>query len=116
MLRRTANAPANSNLVPYPALDQPFELAVHPTGIRFYRSKGTFYCSYSTLAAMNLENKQLTLTFSSQVVHIHGEGLHTLYAHLANQRVSRIVEQGDSGLWTEGTFVQKIVKEGDDEA
>jgi hypothetical protein len=79
----------------FPGIEVPFLTDEHPTGIAFYRGKESFFLPYHLLQTMRCQPDQLTLTFATVDVVVTGRGLHQLYARLAAQQVSRIVEQGD---------------------
>ena len=66
-----------------------------PPGIRFYRSKESFFLPYSLLHTMRWQGQRITLTFVHDDVVIEGEGLHALYVELAEFKVARIREQED---------------------
>ena len=94
MLRR--NSPSDNPSSPvFPGATESFALGHGLPGVHFYGPKETFYLSYGTLQSMRLGEDSLTLIFSTDEVVIEGRGLHTLYVHLAEQKVKRVHEQGD---------------------
>ena len=79
----------------FPGVELAFSTEEHASGISFYQSKECFYLPYHLLQSMRFKEEKLTLVFATADVVITGRGLHQLYAQLAAQQVSRIVEQGD---------------------
>jgi hypothetical protein len=117
MLRRkspsdstAAAQPPAKDLVLYPDLAAPFVLGYAPVGVHFYRPKEAFYLPYASLQAMRLDGELLTLSFATDEVVIEGRGLHSLYAHLAEQKVKRVQEQGERYEQVDdgGTFIRSI--------
>jgi len=115
MLRRNSRQAESersetSRVVSYPPADEPFILGHSPAGIHFYRPKEAFYLPYSTLHAMRLSEDMLTLIFATDDVIVEGRGLHSLYAHIADQKVKRVHEQ--SARFEEGSdasiFIRRI--------
>lgn len=79
----------------FPGIEVPFLTDERPIGIAFYRARESFFMPYHLLQRMRCRPEQLKLTFATCDVVITGRGLHQIYTHLAAQRVSRIVEQGE---------------------
>ena len=100
MLRRKLPASEIPNaetpgFISYPSLHDPFALGAAPAGIHFYRPKEAFYLPYASLQVMRLDDESLTILFATDEVIIEGRGLHSVYAQIANQNVSRVHEQGE---------------------
>jgi len=79
----------------FPGIEMPFLTDENPTGIAFYRAKESLFLPYHLLQRMRCRPEQLQLTFATCDVVITGRGLHQIYTHIAAQRISRIVEQGE---------------------
>ncbi len=110
MLRRSSTrdplrTDQDTSAVPYPPSDPPFVLGTHPSGIRFYAIHETLFLPYAGLQSVHLGHDVLTLGFVTHEVVISGLGLHTLYAHVTEQKLKRIHEQGpgvgsqDCSVW-----------------
>lgn len=117
MLRRQSPDIPNAELpgtVPYPALDTPFVLANAPEGVHFYGPKEASYMPYATLQTMRLCDDKLMVRFATDEFVIHGRGLHSLYAHLADRRVKHVHEQGERYAQAEEgvVFVARIERQG----
>src|SRR4051812_38033454 len=96
MLRRDSNSPDKSEptgFVPWPSGDEAIVLGNHPFGIHFYMVKNASFHAYASLRRVQLEDSKLILTFESVVVTLEGEGLHSIYAQIAMQKVRRIHQQ-----------------------
>ena len=100
MLRRFGEASPESPATPtadtaFPGLEQAFTLQERSLGVRFYRGRESFFHPYVLLQSLTLKDELLTLAFANAEVTVAGRGLHSLYVHLADQRVAAIVEQGE---------------------
>ena len=65
------------------------------TGIAFYKGKESFFFPYALLESMRFQGGKITLSFAPAMVVVEGRGLHRIYALLAAQKISRLVEQGE---------------------
>jgi hypothetical protein len=118
MLRRNSppesSSPAVSaqgkNYVPFPSDEEPFVLGYGTSGIQFYGLKESFYLPYGSLQAMYLAEGNLRMIYITDEVNLEGQGLHSLYAHIAAQRVKRVHEQGERyrELADGGMFIVRI--------
>src|SRR5262249_51499557 len=97
--------------VPYPPMTEPFVLGYSPMGIHFYRPAEALYLPYAALQAMRMEGESLTLIFAADEVQIEGCGLHTFYAQIVEQKVKRVLEQGERFADADGAavFVRRIL-------
>lgn len=96
MLRRSSQSPENPEpaaFVPWPAGGEAIVLGTHPLGVHFYTAKSASFHAYSSLRRMVLEEEKLILTFDSREISLEGEGLHSVYAQIAMQKVRRIHQQ-----------------------
>lgn len=111
MLRRNSQSPEKPEptaFVPWPAADEAIVLGNHPLGVHFYSIKGATFYSYASLRRMVLEEQKLILTFDSQEVTLEGEGLHSVYAQIAMQKVRRIHQQPETFRAEAKIFIHTI--------
>ncbi len=88
-------AMAQADRTSYPTTEQPFVVDVRPPGVAFYQTGKTFFVLYTLLRGIELQGEILTLVFDGANIVIHGRGLHGVYVHLCDQRIARIIEQGE---------------------
>ncbi len=75
--------------------EEPYSTEERPPGIAFYKGKESFFFPYALLESMQFQAGKITLSFAPAIVVVESRGLHRIYALLAAQKISRLVEQGE---------------------